>query len=165
MAVAKHLPGFQSPDCAVATNRRFMVVRQKMLGRMSFDDYLWEDLFNAKLNQGMMFSTLSFQTAGGAIHKVEYLPKVQAKKLYSICQRHEENAREVRRQKELEARRASAGGINFAPPPAAAAPLPVAAAAAVDPVEKLASLKKMLDAGLIEQHEFDAKKAEVLAEM
>ena len=32
-----------------------------------------------------------------------------------------------------------------------------------DPMEKLSKLKKMLDAGLIEQSEYDAKKAEILS--
>lgn len=32
-------------------------------------------------------------------------------------------------------------------------------------MEKLAKLKKMLDAGLIEQADFDSKKAEILANM
>lgn len=34
-----------------------------------------------------------------------------------------------------------------------------------DPMEKLSKLKKMLDAGLIEQSEYDAKKAEILSSM
>lgn len=34
-----------------------------------------------------------------------------------------------------------------------------------DPMEKLSKLKKMLDAGLIEQSEYDAKKAEILSAM
>lgn len=36
---------------------------------------------------------------------------------------------------------------------------------AEDPMEKLSKLKKMLDAGLIEQSEYDAKKAEILSAM
>ena len=34
-----------------------------------------------------------------------------------------------------------------------------------DPMEKLSKLKKMLDAGLIEQAEYDAKKSEILSSM
>ena len=34
-----------------------------------------------------------------------------------------------------------------------------------DPLEKLTKLKKMLDSGLIEQSEYDAKKAEILKSM
>ena len=46
-----------------------------------------------------------------------------------------------------------------APQTPAAAPAP----AADDPMAKLAKLKKMLEAGLIEQSEYDAKKAEILS--
>ena len=42
---------------------------------------------------------------------------------------------------------------------------PASAAPAEDPVETLAKLKRMLDAGLIEQGEYDAKKAEILSRM
>ena len=45
------------------------------------------------------------------------------------------------------------------------APQQPAAAPAEDPMETLAKLKKLLDAGLIEQAEYDAKKAEVLSRM
>ena len=40
-----------------------------------------------------------------------------------------------------------------------------ASAPSDDPVETLAKLKRMLDAGLIEQSEYDAKKAEILSRM
>ncbi len=45
------------------------------------------------------------------------------------------------------------------------APQAAPAAAAEDPIEALSKLKKMLDLGLIEQSEFDAKKAEILSRM
>lgn len=45
------------------------------------------------------------------------------------------------------------------------APVQQAAPAAEDPVEVLGKLKRMLDAGLIEQAEYDAKKAEILSKM
>ena len=49
--------------------------------------------------------------------------------------------------------------------PAPAATPTQAAPAAQDPMEVLGKLKKMLDAGLIEQAEYDAKKAEILSKM
>ena len=48
----------------------------------------------------------------------------------------------------------------FAPAPAQA-PAPQAD----DPMEALTKLKKLFDAGLIEQAEFDAKKAEILSRL
>ena len=47
------------------------------------------------------------------------------------------------------------------PPQPQQAPAP----AAEDPLESLTKLKKLLDAGLIEQTEFDAKKAEILSRL
>ena len=50
-------------------------------------------------------------------------------------------------------------------PKGATAPQSGTSGAAEDPMETLGKLKKMLDAGLIEQAEYDAKKAEVLSRM
>ena len=44
-------------------------------------------------------------------------------------------------------------------------PQPSSQSQAEDPIETLGKLKKMLDAGLIEQAEYDAKKAEILSRM
>ena len=41
----------------------------------------------------------------------------------------------------------------------------VAASSQGDPIEVLSKLKKMLDAGLIEQEEYNSKKNEILARM
>ncbi len=46
-----------------------------------------------------------------------------------------------------------------------ATPTPANTANAEDPMETLGKLKKLLDAGLIEQAEYDAKKAEILSRM
>lgn len=50
-------------------------------------------------------------------------------------------------------------------PKGAGVPQSGAQSSAEDPMETLGKLKKMLDAGLIEQSEYDAKKAEVLSRM
>ncbi len=57
---------------------------------------------------------------------------------------------------------------NMQQPPAqqqTQAPAPAPAPSADDPLETLTKLKKLLDAGLIEQSEYDAKKAEILSKM
>ena len=50
-------------------------------------------------------------------------------------------------------------------PKGAEPPQPVTQATAEEPMETLGKLKKMLDAGLIEQSEYDSKKAEILSRM
>lgn len=165
IAVAMHVPGFKSPDCIVATSRRLMIVRQKILGRLEFEDYLWLHLRDAKLKEGVLAAELSFQSTDGVVHKVDYLPKAQARKVYRCCQEREEAAFEERRARVLEEKRAAAGHVNVhasLPPTAAAAPV---AADANDPMQKLAKLKQMLDAGLIERDEYDATKRKILESM
>lgn len=46
-----------APDAVVLTNRRFIIYRPKMLGRVTFEDYIWRDLHDARLKDGMLRST------------------------------------------------------------------------------------------------------------
>lgn len=170
IAIAHHFTGFQSPDCVVATTRRFMVVRQKVLGRMDFEDYLWVDLQDARLKEGIVFSEITFRTTSAKFHKVDYLPKVQARRIYGFCQAKEEEARGLRRNMSLEDKRAAAGQVNVAvpqvaPEQSAAQPAAQSLETPDDPMQKLTKLKQMLDAGLIEQAEYDATKTRILDSM
>lgn len=153
------------PDCAVCTNRRFILYRSKILGRMDFDDYLWRELRDCKLEENIFGATISMHVMNGALVSMSHLPKVQARAIYRLCQQEEEAAIEIRRNRRMEESRAAAGGVtvqtNFAP--VTAAPAPLVVQPAEDPVAKLGQLKKMLDAGLINAAEFEAKKAEILS--
>ena len=156
------------PDCAVLTSRRFIVYHAKLLGRATFDDYIWRDLFDVRLTEGIMGATLAMKTVRGTQISIDYLPKLQARKLYRFAQEMEEKALEERRAREMEERRAAAGGIVVnSGGLASAAPLPPApgATSADDPVQKLRQLKEMLDTGMISPDEFAAKKADILAKM
>lgn len=63
-----------------------------------------------------------------------------------------------------QAQPAAAPGSRFAPK-GSAAPQAPQQPAAEDPIEVLSKLKKMLDAGLIEQSEYESKKREILSRM
>ena len=151
-----------APDAVVCTNRRLIVFRQKILGQLDFGDYLWRDLHDARIKEGVMFAELLFQSAGGRVLKIDYMSKAQARKIYRIAQEREEEATEVRRQRAMEERRAGAQSIVVQGSDATPA---TAADSHDDPVAKLTKLKQMLDAGLIEQSEYDATKARILENM
>lgn len=69
--------------------------------------------------------------------------------------------KEERRQRDLEEKRAMAGGgITINTPAQAQATAPTE-----DPMEKLTKLKAMLDNGILTQAEFEAKKADILSKM
>ena len=71
---------------------------------------------------------------------------------------------EERRSREMEEKRAAAGGVVIQSPVG----MPVqqsSPATSDDPMAVLGKLKKMLDAGLIEASEYEAKKTEILSRM
>ena len=153
-----------SPDCAVLTNRRFIVYRPKLLGGASFQDYIWRDLRDARLKEGMLRASLTLHTVRGTTLTIDELPKAQARKLYAFAQEMEEKVLEERRLRAMEEKRAAAGGIVMqGGVPTAQAPS--SAVSQEDPVQVLMKLKEMLDAGLITAQEYGAKKEEILSRM
>ena len=120
IAVEKPLVSL-SPDSVVLTNKRFILYRPKLFGRVEFEDYIWRDLHSAELVEGVINSRFLVQTTEGLTLTVENLPKVQARKIYAFAQQMEEFVREERRVREMEEKRASAGGINIGAAGAAAA--------------------------------------------
>ena len=150
-----------APDGLLLTNKRLMIVRPKLLG-MTFQDYIWRDIGNVHMSEQMLTATITCTVAGGTPLKIDSIPKKQARKIYGIAQEKEERVREERRMRDMEEKRAAAGGITIAAPgqvPAVVAP------ATDDPMAVLGKLKSMLDAGLIQPQEFEAKKAEILGRM
>jgi hypothetical protein len=150
-----------APDAILLTNKRFMIVRPKIMG-MTFDDHLWREIADVHMSEQMLSATITCTIVGGKKHQIDCIPKKQARKIYTFAQEVEERMHGVRRERELEERRAAAGGVVVHTP---AATIPQAASAPPDPMEVLAKLKKMLEAGLIEVAEYDVKKTEILSRM
>lgn len=152
-----------SPDCISLTNKRIIFCRPKSFGlSMDFQDYLWKDIADCHIKEGILGADFKIRTVKGQINLMDYLPKSQARKLYQFAQGKEEEMGEYRRERELEDKRAAAGGgitVNTGNPSSAAAPT------ADDPVAILQKLKVLLDSQLISQDEFDSKKMEVISKM
>lgn len=149
------------PDAVVLTNKRFILYHPGLLG-VSFEDYLWRDLADVRISEGLLGATLSF-TARGKKQQVDKLDKGEARAVYRIAQMREQEAAEIRRQRQMQEDQARAG--HFVIGGAPAAPAAASTATADDPMAKLTKLKNMLDAGLITQDEYDKKKADILASM
>lgn len=146
------------PDTVVLTNKRFIIYHPGLLGA-KFEDFLWRDLVDVKLSESFLGAKMTFEVKGLKI-SVDKLPKSEARKAYSIAQDREQEAIEIRRQRQMQEDSAKAGHIvvgNVGTPAAT-----TSAATANDPMATLTKLKNLLDAGLITQEEFDKKKAEIL---
>ncbi len=165
IAVQKKTIGVNfSPDCIALTNKRIILVRPKSFGlSLDLKDFSWLSVADVHMKEGVFSATITIKTTSGQTDSMEDIPKAQARRLYRFAQEMEETKKEERRQRDLEDKRAIAGGgitINTPShqPQAMAAPVE-------DPMEKLTKLKSMLDMGILTQQEFDAKKADILSKM
>jgi hypothetical protein len=165
IAVQKKTLGVNfSPDCIALTNKRIILIRPKSFGlSLDFQDFSWMNVADVHMKEGVFAATITIKTTSGQTDSMEDIPKAQARRLYRFAQEMEETKKEERRQRDLEDKRAIAGGgitINTPShqPQATAAPVE-------DPMEKLTKLKSMLDMGILTQAEFDAKKADILSKM
>ncbi len=164
IAVQKKTLGVNfSPDCIALTNKRIIFIRPKSFGlSLDFKDFSWLNVADVHMKEGVFGATITVKTITGQTDKMEDIPKAQARKLYRFAQEMEEKKKEERRQRDLEDKRAIAGGGIVINTPSAQ---PQAAAPVEDPMEKLTKLKTMLDNGILTQAEFDAKKADILSKM
>jgi hypothetical protein len=159
-----------SPDALAATNRRAILYRTRLLGGMDMDDFLWLHLHDVRIKEGMLGATVSFQTVQNGVVRMEWLPKDQARAFYRYAQTQEESAMGTRRERSMEEARAAAGGVtvnNLVAQPASPIPpptpaMPLLPQAAPDLVARLRQLKRMLDEGLIDAQEYNAKKQEIM---
>jgi hypothetical protein len=149
----------------VLTNRRLIIFRQKVLGRMEFEDLIWLNVADVHMKENLLGATLTVRAMNGVTREIDHIPKQQARRVYRIAQEQEEAVHEARRQRAMEEDRNRAGHVvvqNAIAPPLA--PMQ-STTGGDDPLASLSKLKQMLDAGLITQQEFDAKKAELLSRM
>lgn len=152
-----------SPDCVALTNKRVIFCRPKSLGlSMSFDDFLWKEVADCHMKEGILGATFSVQTTKKRKYSLDYLPKAQARILYRFAQEREEEMSEYRRGRELEQARAAAGGVVVQ---SQAAPSPNVQADPNDPMAALKKLKELRENDLLSQEEFDTKKAEILSRL
>jgi hypothetical protein len=168
------------PDCVVVTNRRVLFFSPANLGfSITFVDFVWKDIADVNMKEEIIGAVFTIKTTKGAEMSVDYLPKIQARKLYQFSQECRENERKREELQKIQQ--------TLPPPPApvekpieqlfAPRPAPVEAPApppAPEPVveqkpdeltEKLKKLKMLFDNGLISQEEYNQKKMELLSEL
>ena len=72
------------PDSIVVTNKRIILCKPKNLGlSMEFVDYGWDDVTSSFVKENILGSEFSFNTKFELTHTIDYLPKNQARKLYT----------------------------------------------------------------------------------
>lgn len=168
-----------TPDCVAITNKRIFFFTAANLGlSIKFLDFVWKDVVEVKLKEEILGAVFSIKTLNGAETSVDFLPKVQARKLYQYGQEREQTEREERRQRDMEEKRAASGIIHsevprfsatppepIAPPKPDETPKPVEEVKPDELTSKLKKLKMLFENGLITQEEYNQKKLELLSEL
>lgn len=74
------------PDSIVVTNKRIIICKPKNLGlSMDFMDYTWDDIASAFVKENILGSEFSFTTTTDLSISIDYIPKIQARKLYTYA--------------------------------------------------------------------------------
>jgi len=73
------------PDSIVVTDKRIILCKPKNLGlSMDFTDYTWDDVESVFVKENILGSEFSFTTKTDLTITIDYIPKVQARKLYTF---------------------------------------------------------------------------------
>ena len=74
------------PESIVVTNKRIIICKPKNLGlSMEFIDYDWDDLTASFVKENILGAEFSFSTKSDLSLSINYLPKNQARKLYTFA--------------------------------------------------------------------------------
>ena len=176
MAVQKKPAVNLLPDCIAVSNKRIFYCEPGNFGiTMNFKDISWKSIKEVSFKEEIFGSKFICVPLHGENIITEYIPKVQARKLYQAAYEQLEAFKEQQRQAELEDRRSSTSPVTVntatAEQPAAdETPKAFFSQPVAAPVEepedettlKLRKLKSLYDKHLITQEEYEAKKADIL---
>ena len=165
------------PDSIVVTNKRIIICQPKNLGlSMNFTDYSWDEIESTFVKEGILGSDFSFVTKIAISVTIEYIPKVQARKMYAFAKEQIDLLKGgavsniVVEEVETEEVSSFAEIIptqtpSFSEYSTMDTDKPLNELSSDELFEKLQNYKKLLDNGLILQGEYDALKKEILSYM
>lgn len=167
------------PDGIVVTNKRIIICQPKNLGlSMNFTDYSWDEIESTFVKEGILGSDFSFVTKTALSVTIEYIPKVQARKMYAFAKEQidllkggsgsttnlaveEVDTEEVTSFAEI----IPTQSTSFSEFSSVDIDKSLNELSSDELFEKLQNYKKLLDNGLILQGEYDALKKEILSYM
>ena len=167
------------PDSIVVTNKRIIICQPKNLGlSMNFTDYSWDEIESTFVKEGILGSDFSFVTKIAISVTIEYIPKVQARKMYAFAKEQIDGLKgglgsnTTSSVEEVETEDVSSfaeiiptQSPSFSEYSTMDTDKPLNELSSDELFEKLQNYKKLLDNGLILQGEYDALKKEILSYM
>lgn len=173
------------PDAIVATNKRVLICKPKNLGlSMEFIDYDWKDVKACFMKEGILGAEFTFTTQTDLTQTMDYLPKNQARKLYTFTKEQLDGLKNTSEVAITPSPQEYVTNTPAAEPEVIEAEVLVPETEEIIPVSvenhvntkedslqnltkdelfaKLQNYKKLLDNGLILQGEYDTMKNEIL---
>ncbi|WP_448606074.1 PH domain-containing protein [Paenimyroides ceti] len=84
------------PDSIIMTNKRIIIFKPKNLGlSMDITDYDWDDIVIPFVKENILGAEFSFMTKNDLTLTIDYLPKNQAKKLYTFAKEQLDDRKNV----------------------------------------------------------------------
>lgn len=155
------------PDSIAISNKRIFYCEPGNLGlTMNFKDISWKNIKEVSFKEEFFGAKFVCVPQHGENIITDYIPKVQARKLHQAANEQLEQYKELLRQQQLEANRATASTVNI--PAASAEEILVATNLHQmennedDSTLKLRKLKTLFDQQLITQTEYEIKKQAIL---
>ena len=179
------------PDSIVVTNKRIIICQPKNLGlSMNFTDFTWDEIEGTFVKENILGSEFSFSTKTDIQVSIDYIPKNQARKIFTYAKEQldllknpvvaeeaniqvpefiQEEIEEVETEEVVNYAEIMPAVSNYAEPiadsPATSAEKLSNELSQDELFAKLQNYKKLLDNGLILQGEYDALKKEILSYM
>lgn len=168
------------PDCIAVTNKRIVFCIPENLGlTTNFITFIWSEIKEVSFKEEFFGSKFITIPQRGENVAIDYIPKVQARKLYQFCNEQLEKQKDISRNQDIDDRRPSQLNQNeledyssyieieekhvpFMSQQETAAP-------AEEPEDevtlKLKKLKTLFEKQLITQEEYESKKADILSQL
>jgi len=180
------------PDSVVVTNKRIIICQPKNLGlTMNFTDFTWDEVEGTFMKENILGSEFSFSTKTQIQVSIDYIPKIQARKIATFAKEQldllknrvtieevktqipeyiqEEVIEEVETEEVTNYAEIMPAISNYSEPiaenPATSTEKLSNELTQDELFAKLQNYKKLLDNGLILQGEYDAYKKEILSYM
>lgn len=176
------------PDSIVVTNKRIIICQPKNMGlSMNFTDFTWDEVEGTFMKENILGSEFSFSTKTQIQVSIDYIPKIQARKISTFAKEQldllknpvvseeaniqvpefiQEEIEEVETEEVVNYAEIIPVVSNYAEPIAENTATPtekLSSELSQDELfAKLQNYKKLLDNGLILQGEYDALKKEIL---
>lgn len=161
------------PDAVVVTDKRVVFCKPANLGlTTTFDIYSWKDVKEVSFKEELFGARFTLVPQSGENFTVEYIPKVQARKLFQYANGNLEKYREEQRRSQVvvteEKSKTATEEVPLvitAAPPAFEAPMPPTQQEEDEMMQRLKKLKTLFEKQLITQEEYEQKKNDILSQL